>query len=288
MNPTLIIVAVICLFILATYIKNNWKRWKYKDDIEFGEPATKRKDLYIGFYGTQDNQVAETQGAFNLLLEGQFDGPDKCAQNILDAQVDTILYVAAQLFSDNVPGQKHTVRADAVVRLNAFFEMLRSKGALKYVKAICPIDEPNNTVKDAEELARAILTLKVATLQFPDLLGCKLATFYAADKPFICQDLYDWIGYDDYDMGSHILVSDKYRSFVQSLRPNQHVMLIPGAAYKQKPMPFVNYAQTHSEVIAVVAFLWLDERNTDVGAKGARSNGMAEQYLAAGRSVVNA
>lgn len=284
--PVILAILLVVAFLFAAHAKKNWRKWKYSKDIQFPLTLEKRKDLYFAFYGCQDNQVNETRGAFNLLFEGQFDGPVRCAQNILDAGVDTVLYVAGQLFSDNVPGQKHTVRADALIRLQQLFTMLQAKGALKYVKAICPIDEPNNTVGDAAELSQAIKMLRLVAADFPELNNFKLATFYAADKPFICQELYDWVGFDDYDMGSHVLVSDRYKKLVASLLPNQKTMIVPGAAYKQDPVPFVNFAQTAKEVVAIVAFVWFDARNADVGAPGARANGIGPQYLSAGRSVI--
>lgn len=285
MSPFYVLASII-VALAAAYLKKNWKRLRYSKDVPFPIPAIKRTDLYFGFYGCQDNQVAETKGSFNLLIEQQADGYAKCVQNILDAGTDVLLYVPSQVFSLNVPGQKHTVMPGVESRLRDLFSDLRRDGALKYVKAICPIDEPNNTVADSTELSNAIQSIKAVAAEFTELTGLKLATFYAADKPFICQNLYDWVGFDDYDMHSSVLVGAQYQALVASLRPGQRTMLIPGAAYMQDPGPFVNYAQAHQEVIAVVSFLWFDARNSDVGAPGARSNGAGAIYLDAGKSVI--
>jgi len=279
MNVFYVIIIVLCI-LLANYINKNWKTWWYRNDPDFPKPLKKRNDLYVGFYGTQDAQVAETKDSFNLLVEAQMDGPDKCVQNILDAKVDTFLYVPGQVFSDNVPGQKHTVRSDAEVLLRAFFQKLRDAEALKYVKAICPIDEPNNTVANLDELTKGVNIVRQIANEFTELAGLKLATFFAADKPFMGQSLFDWVGYDDYDMRANLMLSKKYKEFVASLRTDQKVMLPPGAAYGHDPIPWMDFAQLDPKVVAVIAFLWLDERNNDVGAKGARSNGMGSIYLA--------
>lgn len=283
----LYILLVVLIVVVLNYVNKNWKAWWYRNDPIFPKPDKKRKDLYVSFYGTQDEQVAETKGSFNLLLEAQMDGPDKSVQNILDSKVDTILYVPTQIFTDNVAGEKHTVRSDAETSLRTFFKKLSDAGALKYVKAVCPIDEPNNTVANLEELTKSVFIVRKVASEFTELTGLKLATFFAADKPFMGQSLFDWIGYDDYTMKANLMLSKQYKEFVASLRPDQKIMLIPGAAYGQDPIPWMDFAQLNPQVIAVVAFLWLDERNNDVGAKGARSNGMGSIYLAVFKDALN-
>lgn len=289
---TFYILLALSAIIIIAYIKNNWKTWYYRNDPVFPEPVIKRKDFYVGFYGTQDNQVEETRGSFNILLEGQFDGPDKCIQNILDAKVDTILYVPGQVFSPNEKDVKHTVLPDAETRLREFLQTLSAAGALKYVKAICPIDEPNNTVASLDELTKAAAIVRSVGSEFPELSRLRLATFYAADKPFMGQDLFDWVGFDDYTMKANLMLTDQYNAFVGSLQPHQMIMLIPGAAYGQDPVPFVNFAQVNPRVIAVIGFLWFDARKNadgkdDVGALGARSNGMGNKYLETFKAVLN-
>lgn len=289
---TFYILTALVIIIALAYIRKNWKEWYYKNDPVFPPPIIKRKDFYVGFYGTQDNQVEETKGSFNLLLEGQFDGPDKCVQNILDAKVDTILYVPSQVFSPNEKDVKHTVLPDAEDKLRAFFQKLSDVGALSYVKAVCPIDEPNNTVASLNDLEKAVAVVHLVAKEFPELTGLKLATFYAADKDFMGQHLFDWVGFDDYTMKANLMLSKKYEDFVASLLPHQHIMLIPGAAYGQDPVPFLNFAQANPRVIAVIGFLWLDARKNedgkdDVGALGARSNGMGTKYLETFKAALN-
>lgn len=278
------IYAVAIVIALWAASRINWKRWWYRKDITFPAPTTKRTDLYWGYYGCLDEQVDEVKGTVNLHMESQFNGVDKAIQNILDAGVDTMLDVSIQVFTDYVKGQYKTVRPDAESRLREFFKLLQERGALKYVKVIYPIDEPNNTVGSLPELQKAVAIIRrVADLYLgPD--GYKLAVIYAADKPFIGQSMYDWIGFDDYDMKSHVLVGKMYRALKDSLQPHQRTIIVPGAAYGQDPTPFVNFAQANQEVAVVMPFLWLDNTNGDVGAPGARSNGMAAQYLAAGRA----
>jgi hypothetical protein len=279
------IIAVIVIAIAIHYVKSNWKRWRYGKDIVI-PAAAKRSDLYWGYYGCLDEQVNEVRGTVNLHMESQFNGVDKAVQNILDAGVDCMLDVSIQVFTEHVKGQYKTVRPDAEQRLRDFFQMLQDRGALKFVKIIYPIDEPNNTVGDLAQLQGAVAIIRRVADLYLGVDGYKLAVIYAADKPFIGQSMYDWIGFDDYDMKSHVLVGSMYQALKASLLPHQRTIIVPGAAYGQDPTPFVNFAQGNSEVAVVMPFLWLDNTNGDVGAPGARSNGMAAQYLAAGKSIL--
>ena len=169
----------------------------------------------------------------------------------------------------------------------ALFRHLSGTGALKYVKYLCPIDEPNNTVANEAVLLSAIKIVFEAASQFIELRGVRLACVYAADKPFICQELFALVGFDDYDMKSHVLVSDKYKQLKASLRPGQQIMIIPGGCYGQDPKPFIDFAQANAEVGAIVCFLWYDNKTNTVGAPGIRSGPLRSAYREAGRSVIS-
>ena len=123
--------------------------------------------------------------------------------------------------------------------------------------------------------------------EFIELRGVRLACVYAADKPFICQELFALVGFDDYDMKSHVLVSDKYKQLKASLRPGQQIMIIPGGCYGQDPKPFIDFAQANAEVGAIVCFLWYDNKTNTVGAPGIRSGPLRSAYREAGRSVIS-
>ena len=285
MNPLYILLTLLSFAVIA-YAKKHWRKWWYRNDLVFPQPLVDRTDLLYGYYSCMGEQVAETKGHVNLLMESQFNGPDKCIQNILDAGVTCMLDVSYQVFSEYAAGQHRTVRADAAQRLQDFFTLLLNRGALKYVRFIYPIDEPNNTVGDVAELTKAVALIKDVASQFHDLDGYKLAVIYAADKPFIGQEMFDLIGFDDYDMKSHVLVGKQYLALKDSLLPNQRLMIIPGGAYGQEPGPFVVFAQIHSEVAVIMPFLWFDDPWGNVGAVGIRSNDTRAQYIAAGQMVV--
>ena len=257
-----------------------WKQAHTFHDITVPDPGTRRKDLYYGYYSCLDDQVAETKDHINLLHESQFNGPDKCIQNILDAATTTILDVSFQVFDRGV------VRTDAETRLFEFFHLLETREALKFVKIIYPTDEPNNTTT-VGELVKCVDLIKRIAANFRDLNGVKLAVIYAADKKFIGQEMFDYVGFDDYDKKSSVLTG-QYQKLLASLLPFQQTILVPGGAYGQDPTPFVNWAQTDERVGILMPFLWFDDKNGSVGAPGIRSNNTKAWYIAAGKSVCNA
>ena len=273
MTQNLITVGVFLLIVAVLA----WKRLHTYSDISVPDPGTRRKDLLYGYYGCLDEQVAETKDHINLLHESQWNGVDKCIQNILDAATTTCIDVSIQVFDKGV------VRPDALTRLFEFFHLLETREALKYVKIIYPIDEPNNTTTIGE-LVKGVDIIKAVAANFRDLNGVKLAAIYAADKKFIGQELFDYLGFDDYDKKSSVLTG-QYKKFHDTLLDFQKTIIIPGGAYGQDPVPFVNWAQTDMKVGIVMPFLWLDDKNGSVGAPGIRSNATKDWYIAAGKSV---
>ena len=279
-----LLIAILCAVIaVAVYKSSGFKRWRYSKDLTF--PEVPKRDLLYGYYSCHDEQVSETKDHVNLFFESQFQGQDRAIQNILEMSRTTILDLSAQMFTREGHAGPFTLRDDALLHVIAFLQRLSDAGALKFVKYLYPIDEPNNTVQDEATLRKAIALVFEAASQFIELRGVRLAVIYAADKPNICQDAYALIGFDDYDMRSHVLVSDKYKQLKASLGVGQQIMLIPGGAYGQDPTPFINFANANPEVGAVVPFLWFDDRTGSVGSLGIRSNGMKDAYIAAGKSV---
>ena len=276
MSPV-VILAIAFLCGIAYYL---WKRAHTYSDIVVPDSGIRRTDLLYGYYSCLDAQVAETKDHINLLHESQFNGPEKCIQNILDAATTTILDVSYQVFD------KGLVRSDAETRLFEFFHLLETREALKFVKIIYPTDEPNNTTTIGE-LVKGVDLIKRIAANFRDLNGVKLAVIYAADKKFIGQEMFDYVGFDDYDKKSSVLTG-QYQKLVNSLLPFQQTILVPGGAYGQDPVPFTNWAQTDMRVGILMPFLWFDDKNGSVGAPGIRSNSTKAWYIAAGKSVCNA
>lgn len=283
MSPFLLLV-IAAAVAFAVYKSAAFKRWRYSKDINFPE-VPRRTDLLYGYYASHDEQVAETKDHVNLYMENQFAGQDKAIQNILDMSRTTILDVSAQMFYRDSGTGPFTMHGDALVRLTDFFRRMSDAGALKHVRYLCPIDEPNNTVQREDVLRSAIAIVFEAASQFIELRGVRLFFIYAADKPFICSDAAALIGFDDYDMRSHVLVSDKYKALKASLGVGQKIVLVPGGAYGQDPEPFIRFANANPEVGLVMPFLWFDDKSGNVGALGIRSGPLRAAYREAGRSV---
>lgn len=255
-------------------------------DIVVPTPTSYRKDLLYGYFGCLNNQVAETKDHINLLMECNWNGLDGCIKNILSAKKTTMLDVSWYLFTTTPKGDGRTVRPDAESALTNYFNSLSSAGALSYVKILYPIDEPNNVIVNEAELVKGIHLLRNVMSKYPEISTAKLAVIYAVDKPYMGIGEFDYVGFDDYDLRSSVL-KKWYPMLLNQLRPDQKTILVPGGVspWKQDPVPFINFAEEHPEVAMVLPFLWADV--PDLGP-GIRSNGMAPQYIAAGKTVCNA
>lgn len=278
------ILAAIAVVVVVHYVKSNWRKWRYAKDPVFPD-APKRHGLYYGYFGCTKDQVTETKGHVNILCEVQFE-PQNAIRHMLECGTDVMLALSCQLVDRPDANTKFTVRPDAESRLTDFFIALKLAGVLGQVKALTPIDEPNNTMASEAELAKAIFIIRQVAHKFPELDGYKLYMIYAADKPFICSEQCDWIGFDDYDMKGSVLNGKQYQDLKTSLRGGQKTILIPGGSYGQDPIPFINYAKANTEVAVVLGFLWADDEWGTVGAPGIRSNGTRDKYINAGKSVI--
>lgn len=282
MTPTLLSIAVIAAIIAVAIYKRKHRTY---DDIVVSDPGTRRADLLFGYFACMGDQAVEVKDHVTLHHECQFEGAEKAINNILTLKLPTMLDVSYQVFSEYKPGVYRTVRPDAEQRLTDFFMLLDSRRALEYVKYLSPIDEPNNTVGDAAVLSAGLALIKRVAAAFANLKGVRYTVIYAADKPFICQDLYDLIGFDDYDKKSSVLTG-QYQKLKASLRPGQQTILVPGGGYGQDPKPVVNFAQANPEVGIVLAFLWYDDPWHNSGCPGIRSlPAMKAAYTAAGLSI---
>lgn len=282
------IVAFLVVGVIYGNAKSKWKSWVYRKDINFPEPAVKRTDLYYGYYACCGEQVADTKDHINLFMESQFSGIEKAIQNIADAAMDTAIDVMPQIYEQVNPAVRQwTVRTDAEQRLRDFFMLLRSRGVLKYIKFIYPSDEPNNTIAGYEQQKLGTDIVRKVAAEFTELSGVKLAVIFAAGSEHTGHDLYDYIGLDDYDMKSHVLVGKEFKKMEAALLPHQKLIIVPGGAYGQDPIPFINFAHANAKVGIVMPFLWFSEHSFNVGALGIKDNGMKDTYIATGKKLLN-
>lgn len=257
-SPTIIILLVIAAAVVAVMVS------KRKSDIDI-PPAPQRSDLLFGYYGTKGPQVVETLGHINLLFECLWDGLPSAITNMQTAQLPTVLDVADYLFPAPVrivPGKSavhpRPLLPDAEQRLRGLCDALRAAGVLHLVRYIVPTDEPqlpeNNTIA---AIPGACALIRRVAADYPELDGVGLWCIYYAGAPMDHVELFDVVGFDDYDAKSSIFAPGAmYDQMAAKLRPGQRTALLLGATYGQDPTPFLNFANAHPEVLALIAFLW--------------------------------
>ncbi len=265
-------------------------------DVSIARPAVLRTDLQFAYFGAYDNQAADTRGYVNQFWEGHFQGDDKALSNILTARVFTVLMCGDQVYEQfKATGQNYRVRADAAARLRAYFKFLQAGGALGYVKRLVPFDEPNTNVTPGD-FRKGILLMQGVAAEFPELAGVGFSAIYAY-KPLQYEaiELLADAGIDDYAQKSELLVNGSYRQLRDRLRPDQHTILVVGAAFGETIAPWLNFAESNNEVGSIVAFVWFKAPAAkDVNAipghpwvgVGESGNWLRDQYLNAGRTVI--
>lgn len=226
-------------------------------DINVAEPLIKRTDLLYGYYGAMNNQASEVKDHTNLWWESQFQGEEKAIANILETKQFTILDITNQCMKRDASTKKFLFNTDCELNLRFLFTKMQKAGALEYVKVLYPMDEPNIN-SFISDVRQAIDTIKKVIKDYPEIADVKIGTVYAS-KPetYECIEYFDWVGIDDYDQKSSIFVNGMYTNLKSRLRADQRTVIMPGGAFGQDPTPFINFAHSNPEVVAVVPFTWL-------------------------------
>jgi hypothetical protein len=246
-----------------------------------------RTDLLFGYFGVDGPQIAETADHVNVLHVPDW-GPwadpavrtfigDRMIAQMQEADARGIkkfvVMVGVFVFDTSPNGTHDRYTYRGIDELLAFKNKLAALGLLDNVVALYPVDEP-----ELHDLSDAALTFALAQIRavWPE---AKLAVCYGDTGRYPALAAYDWIGIDNYGAGAGVL------NQLPALRPGQHHIVVPGASepWKHDPAPFMAYANAHPEVVWVMPFVWFD--GLDGHYKGARSNGMAETYRAAGRKA---
>lgn len=256
-------------------------------DIGVPMPSTLRTDLLYGYYGCETGQAEAVKGHTNLHWESQFNGWVRAADDILTMSTATVLDVMPQLFEKIAPnGRNWAIRLDSESQLVSLFEYLRSRGALQYVKAFAPIDEPNTNCRSVEDMQAALAIIRKVAAQYPELSGFKLVVLYAAGpEDWMCIKEFDVVGVDDYDTKSAILTG-VYQRLVAAKRPDARTILLPGGAFGQDPTDFVNWAHADGNVIAVLPFCWFGPREAADKWIGIGYGPLREQYERVGHALI--
>ena len=289
------ILGVIAIVIAVIVLRNAYKRhqeWRVSD-IDIPPPDKLRTDLLFGYYGVLDNkldgeqssQVDETKNHTNLLWEFNLKSPDAVINNIRKAAMFTVLDLAPYLFT-NISRENNIFNENAEQNLRDWLDRLKREDVLKYVKGLAPIDEPNlNTTKP--DLLKALAVMRKVIPEYQELSGVKLFCIFTGYKEFFCVDEFDVVGVDKYERKSSILApGDIHDQLRKKMKPGARTMLVLGGSYDQDPVPFLNYAHLHDEVLLVLCFLWADTEDNGEIIHGIRSRSVKDAYIKAGLSIV--
>lgn len=279
------ILAAVIILIVSVYFYTRYKKRGY--DIDVPTPKVFRTDLLYGYYGCELNQVKQVKDHVNLHWESQFNGATRASDDINEMQRFTILDVMHQLFYKFTDkGRNYRLYDNAESKLILFLNYLQETGALKYVKALVPIDEPNINCINDEELSRACDIIQRVAAGYPELNGVKLACIYAPKPtPFGCIERFDLVGVDDYELKSRVL-QGIYQQLLKEKRPDAKTILLPGGGFGQNPTPFINWAHNDHQVAIVLPFVWFGPREPRDTWIGIGVGELKEQYVSAGKSLI--
>jgi hypothetical protein len=240
--------------------------------------APYRPGIHYGYYGTLDNQVAETNDHVSLYLESCWDGEAAAFARIKQHGKPTLLEVGRFLYFH----EQARRRPDAETELRVFLDRVKAAGVIGQVIGIYPQDEPDGWGISAQDvLATNAMVRRVAAEYIEKPI---LAVFYSTKGTWPGVESFDWVGFDDYGQGANIFTNGQYASLKGVLRPDQRIMLIPGGAFGQRPEPFINTAFQDPQVILVMPFIWIDGWEGKPQNKGIRSV-MPEAYRQAGLKI---
>jgi hypothetical protein len=239
-----------------------------------------RADLLFGYYYGASLFMGEMVEHTNLAWSPATDDQMAMLTQAKGAGIKNVVLA--------LPAYRVTGGPTAEPELRFWLQRLANVGLLEHVVAVYPIDEPD-TVRsgnrsDAEVTAQNALLRKI----LPDFgLPPVLAVIYACDtgrQPGFAS--YDWVGCDHYPSGCGVLT--KYIETIRGkLAKGQRLLLVPGGAdpWRQDPACFESYADLHSEVVAIVPFVWQTVTDQGVTYTGIRENPTKALYVATGKRI---
>jgi len=251
-------------------------------------PTKLRTDLYYGYFGSSEEQLAETKDHINFFMAAQWGGPDVQLKQVIEATAAGIPVMLD--FSE--PYKKYFVGAvpfdiaEGEIRVRNRFKELQDAGVLHNIIALYPVDEPELYGWTAEQIRATNEMLRRVMAEFN--MSAKLAIFYTAAFTWMGVETYDWVGFDNYDAKENIFSNGDYLKLKKVLRSDQKIILIPGGCDKWQTDPtlFFNKAQADSQVVAIMPFIWLDNADPANGAfAGIRSNSMNAAYKSVGMKI---
>jgi hypothetical protein len=226
---------------------------------------------YFGYFGSDDKSLAETVDHVNLFFAADWNDHLELPTQLNEARahgVKVVLHVERYIYV----GGRYIGSVEAV---KALLDQISKLGQLDLIVALYPIDEPDMQAVPVDFVLKANSDLRALFADYPGLGGTALAVIYG-DHGTPGIDSYDWIGKDHYGSGVITL----------PVTPSQRVLIVPGGAdpWREDPSAFINYVDGHPEVVAVLAFTWIDNYAFS-GYRGIRSNGLAPVYCSAAKKL---
>ena len=285
MTPTLtaIAVAIAAVVAIAAYAVT---RYYKKRDYDYPWGGNKRTDIKYGFYTSVSAQFDETKAFTNLWWSADWEGPEARLANIVRAAREGMAVVVDV---GNVLFEGNALRPDARQRLREFLLSVKDAGALSAIEVLYIRDEinlpdPHNVCGQAA-LAASMCRRIAAEVGLPN---AKLGMIYYAGNDFRGHELFDIVGFDEYDAKANILrPGGRYDKLKNSLRPDQRTWLVPGGFIGQDPTSFIKFAHDHQEVWAVIPFVWPADMGVvaQPGQTGIAGLPVREAYVAAGHEL---
>jgi hypothetical protein len=177
-----------------------------------------------------------------------------------------VTYVLFAKVKNGLPEFAYLGSDQARANLRGYLQKLLVADVLPSVAAIYPIDEPDRNVI-SPDMCRVVHDVREVLAEFH--LSIPLAVIYGAGETNGIE-CFNWIGRDSYPNGPQTL----------PLLPGQRLMIVAGGAdpYREKPDQYEAFANSHPEVVAVIAFAWFDYSE----GSGIGHNGMLPAYKAMG------
>ena len=254
-----IIIAVLAVIAIIAFGYLNKKKDNYKD-INLPIPDFRRDDLLYGYYSSLERTFDQVKNHTNLFWFSHFFGLDKFIE-ILKNSTHTVVMDLAPYVSEKV-GNKCIAKLTGEDELRNCFNQLKTAGVLHRLSFLYPIDEPDLTVRDAEEHRKMIeMTIKVAS-EYQELKDTKLAVIYGNTGKFWNIEKFDYVGTDYYKQKSEILTIGNHAKMLTRMQAGQKTILVPGPSFGHTPDPWVAYALINKDQVGmVVPFIWFDDPN---------------------------
>lgn len=243
-----------------------------------GATGTYPRSIPCGYFGVVDGQPQATAGVtLTWVMDNSLWGDAAAQQWMEGKQVQWLQEARAQGATHAWLAVGYLVfdahyRYQGTAALAAFEQQLSALGnTIPTIDAFSIVDEPDvNGVSDAAMLEAEHGVQAV-------IPGAKIAVVYGTARyPGIGGATY--VSRDDYGVGQGVLQELPPLAFGQSW------FLVIGAAnpYRQDPQPFLDFAESHNSVSAVILFTYQDYRDPQGKMQhGVGTNGLLAQYQAA-------